>query len=440
VRFLKTVDNMNLTTISRLGKRLSTFVGGQSALQLLNAATGLALLRLLPKAEFAIYAVVLGIMGMIGILTDIGFGGAIQGLVGTRYQDKRILGSYIMAASLIRRILLQMVTVGAILLFVIFRKSNYGSIGRSELLFIAIAALVTLQFQAWASYYETPLLLNNRLVAFYAPQLSAAVLRMLGVFILYFTHSLSSTTVIIANTLSIIVMGVSYRIMARRWIEVPRVLPKEQAREMIRYLTPLIPMYVYTALQGQVSLFLITVFGHVSQIAEVAAAGRIGQLFLLLNSSNSVLVTPFFSKTPPAMFVRRLGYVISAAGAVGVLMIASVKIWPAPYLFLLGAKYSDLTAQVQTVVYTSAVAYFLNTLWAIAVARKWVFWWSGVLQVVVLTLVQLGCVVFLPLNSSEGVLKMNLYTTCGALGMQVVFLIYGLSLHAKMEAEQLAVS
>jgi len=56
-------------------ERISTFAGGQSAVQLLNAATGLLLLRLMPRPEFAIYAIAIGIQGMITILTDLGFGG-----------------------------------------------------------------------------------------------------------------------------------------------------------------------------------------------------------------------------------------------------------------------------------------------------------------------------------------------------------------------------
>jgi hypothetical protein len=75
-------------------------------------------------------------------------------------------------------------------------------------------------------------------------------------------------------------------------------------------------------------------------------------------------------------------------------------------------------------------------MWSIAVARKWIFWWSGVVQVVVLTLVQLVCVVFLPLNTSEGVITMNLFTTCGAFAMQIVFLIKGLSVYRKEQAQQ----
>ena len=73
---------MKFGAASRIGNRISTFVGGQSAVQLLNAVTGLALLRLLAKPEFAIYSVVLGIQTTINMLTDVGFGSAITNRAG----------------------------------------------------------------------------------------------------------------------------------------------------------------------------------------------------------------------------------------------------------------------------------------------------------------------------------------------------------------------
>jgi len=77
---------------------------------------------------------------------------------------------------------------------------------------------------------------------------------------------------------------------------------------------------------------------------------------------------------------------------------------------------------------------------AVALARKWIFWWSGTLQVVVVGLAQLVSAMLLPLNTSEGVLMMNIYTAIAALGVQIVFLIQGLSRHTKAEAEQVAAS
>ena len=422
---------MNFSKISRIGKRVFTFVGGQSAVQLLNAATGLMLLRMMTKPDFAIYAIALGIQGMITILTDIGFGGAISGLVGTRYQDKALLGSYIRTASHLRQVLLLFIIGAAIVLAVVFRNVEIQAHGRKELILLCLAVLLTVQFQAWASYYEIPLLLNRKLVLYYSPQIAAAALRILSSVFLFYMHWISTTTVIMANTLSIVVMGVSYRIMARRWIHVPRSASKEHGREMIRFLVPLLPGTIYQALQGQISLFLIAVFGHVSQIAEVAAAGRIGQLFLLLNSSNGVLLGPFFSTSPHSLFRQRYVRAMSAVGGVALLVVASAKLFPGAYLLLLGAKYKDLTPQVQLVIYASAIGYFTGAMWTIAVARKWIFWWSGSMQVVVLTLVQLGCVMILPLSTSEGVLKMNVYTIFGALAVQILHVIQGFSVHAK---------
>jgi O-antigen/teichoic acid export membrane protein len=426
---------MNLSKIFHLGKKLSTFVGGQSAVQLLNAATGLLLLRLMTKADFAIYAIALGIQGMITILTDIGFGGAISGLVGTRYQDKDVLGSYIKTASHLRQVLLLFICGAGILLAIAFR-SRIEPYGRQELILLSLAVLLTVQFQAWASYYEIPLLLNGKLVSFYSPQIAAAALRIVSSLVLYYMHSISAVTVIMANTLSIVLMGVCYRILARRWIKVPRVASREHGKEMIRFLVPLLPGTVYQALQGQISLFLIAVFGHVGQIAEVAAAGRIGQLFLLLNSSNSVLIGPYFAKSTRSLFRNRYVKAMSAVSVIGLMVVASAKLFPGAYLILLGARYSNLTPQVQLVIYASAIGYVTGAMWTIAVTRKWIFWWSGSMQVIVLTLVQFVCVMFLPLNTSEGVLKMNIYTAFGALSVQIMHVFQGFSVHAKAEAAE----
>jgi len=166
--------------------------------------------------------------------------------------------------------------------------------------------------QAWASYYEIPLLLNGKLVSFYSPQIAAAALRIVSFVVLYYMHWISATSVIMANTLSIVVMGVSYRIMARRWIHVPRKASKEHSREMIRFLVPLLPGTVYQALQGQISLFLIAVFGHVGQIAEVAAAGRIGQLFSDAEFIERRPYRPYFSKSPRSLFRKRYLNAMSA--------------------------------------------------------------------------------------------------------------------------------
>src|SRR5258708_39616493 len=107
-----------------------------------------------------------------------------------------------------------------------FRNLGIAGHSKGEVLFLAVSVLVTVQFQAWASYYEVPLLLNNRMASYYSPQSGAAILRLACAFILYYAHAISSTTMVIVNTMSIVVMGLSYRYLAQRSIEVPRALSK----------------------------------------------------------------------------------------------------------------------------------------------------------------------------------------------------------------------
>jgi hypothetical protein len=100
---------------------------------------------------------------------------------------------------------------------------------------------------------------------------------------------------------------------------------------------------------------------------------------------------------------------------------------------LLGAKYNNLAAQVQLVVYASAIGYLSGAMWSVAVARKWIFWWSGSLQIVLLTAIQIICVILLPMNTSEGVLMMGIFTALGALFVQVLHVAQGMSAHTKMQ-------
>src|SRR5258708_12076275 len=98
---------------------------------------------------------------------------------------------------------------------------------------------------------------------------------------------------VIVNTMSIVVMGLSYRYLAQRWIEVPRGLSKEHARGMIRFLIPVVPGSVYQSLQGQCSLFFITAFGPIGPLASGSPFRHFTHPFFLLTSSHRLLLPPF---------------------------------------------------------------------------------------------------------------------------------------------------
>lgn len=410
----------------KIVRRILTFLGGQGCVQALSAVIGLVMLRILARDEFAIFSLVFGVQVTIGTLSDLGFNGAVLALAGVRHEDKNLLGSYVKSASVIRTYLVTLISIVVLGGIVLLHKIPH--LPTSELISLILAVLVTLQFQAWASYYDAPLLLRNKLTLYYSPQIAGQVVRFAGMIVLYKMHGLTAAAVIWLNTANVVIMGVSYRLITREWLEIPRRASRERTREMLRYLAPLLPGIAYQAFSGQITLFLAALFGNITQLADVAAAGRVGQIFMLLSVSNSVLIGPMFARTHSHMLRQRYFAVLLAVIVVGVGLFLSARFYPVIYLLILGSRYAGLTRDVQLVVYASAISYVGGAMWSIAASRKWIFWWSGGLQLILLTGIQVISAFRLPLNTSEGILRMGLYVAWGSFAIQCLHAFQGLAM------------
>jgi O-antigen/teichoic acid export membrane protein len=404
--------------------RIFTFLAGQGCVQLLSAVIGISMVRVLSKQEFAVFSLTFGLQVTIGSLSDLGFNGAILALAGPRYEDKAVLGEYIKAASVVRRVLVSILSIFALAAVIGFHK--LPSLPLTEVISLCAAIIVTLQFQAWASYYEAPLLLRNKLKQFYAPQIAGQLLRIGGLFVLYAFHRVTVEGVIWINTANVVLMGVSYRMMSRQWVEVPSKAPAHRTKEMLRYLMPLLPGIIYQALQGQITVFLAALFGKVDQVAEVAAVGRLGQLFIVLSMSNSVLIGPMFARMSKSLFVKRYFMVMGVITLVAAVIFASGYLRPTFYLLILGPKYQGVSKSIRLVVQAAAISYLAGSMWAIAASRKWIFWWSGTIQLCLLTLIQFVAALFTKLDSAEGVLRLTVYVACGNLFIQIAHAIKGM--------------
>ncbi|WP_213805519.1 hypothetical protein [Granulicella sp. dw_53] len=417
--------------LRRVFKLLTQFLGGQAAIQVLNAATGLLLLRLMPTSDYAAYSLAFGIQSTMGMFTDLGFGGAVIALTGTRFGDREILGRYIAAASLIRKRLLIVVTLGGLLL--IFYSNKLRGLPVPELVLLAAAILVALQFQGWTAYFDAPLLLHGKLKDYYLPQLLGAVFRLCISLGLFYFHLLSAVTAVWVSTISIILIGINYRYKSRELITLPVDKPTDTVLEMAKYLLPLLPATIYMAFQAQISLFLIAAYGHLKEVAEVAALGRLGQLFLLLNIANSILLAPQIAKSPSRTLRKRYFFALFLVTSVAFVLSISAKLFPEMYLFVLGPKYHGLRLEVLYVVLSSSIGYVSGAMWSMNSARKWVFWWTGTIQVVVVFGTQLSCIFFLPLSTSAGVLAMGIWVNTAALLVQSVITFEGFRRERKAE-------
>lgn len=402
---------------------IGKFLVSQGSIQIFNLITGFFLLRWMSIENYAQFSVTFGFQSTIGMLIDTGFSGSIIALVGNRFQDKSVVGKYIKSAQQLRnRSFAVIIPLAGIAFYLIGSKQNWFW-GEQMILFGAIT--VSLFFQGWASYYSPALLMHQQIVKYYKPQIIGSVGRLFFCYILYIISALSAWTNIWITTLTIALNGISYRHIAANFIDNPEKIDHALSKEMLRYISPLIPGLIFTAFQGQISLAVISIMGQTQNIAEVAALGRLGQVFVLLGAFNGIVIEPYIAKVNlkdlPKRYFQILGITILIASAICTVGFT----FPQPLLWLLGSKYQNLGTEVGWVVAGACLSYVAGVMWSMNSARKWIYWWVSFSYIGIVLITQVGCLILMDLSTTLGVIYFSLISTLAVTVIHVVNGIFG---------------
>jgi O-antigen/teichoic acid export membrane protein len=414
----------------RWGKLLFSFLAGQGSVQVVNLITGFFLLRWMSISDFAQLSVVLGFQATVGILVDVGFSGSITALVGNRSQDKEIVGKYVKAAQRFRNQLFVVIIPIAGIAFSLIANRQKWSMLEQVVLFGSIVG--SLFFQGWIGYYSSSLLMNRQISEYYKPQIAGSVGRLLLSYILHISSALSAWANAWISTVTIAINGFSYRHSAAKFLIKPEKNDSQISGEMFRYISPLIPGVVFTAFQGQISLFLITFFGQTKNVAEIAALGRLGQLFVLLGAFNGIVIEPYIAQVSQKVLLRRYFQILGGGIFIAAAICTIGFVFPQPLLWLLGSKYQNLEVEVGWVVAGSCISYIGGVIWTMNSARKWIYWWVSFTYIATLLATQLVCLTFIDLSTTMGVIYFSVISAVSILFIHIANAVFGFTNGSKI--------
>jgi O-antigen/teichoic acid export membrane protein len=409
---------------------ICSFLAGQGSVQVLNLVTGFFLLRWMSIDDFAQLSVVLGFQSTVGILVDVGFSGSITALVGDRFQDKGVVGTYVRSAQEFRnQSFIVIIPLAGIAFYLIAVKHNW-SLPEQIILFSSIIA--SLFFQGWVGYYSSSLLMNRQVDDFYKPQMVGSLGRLVLCYALHISSVLSAWNNAWISTATIAINGFYYRYNSAKYLIKPDKENPTVSKEMFRYISPLIPGIVFTAFQGQISLFIITFFGQTKSIAEVAALGRLGQIFVLLGAFNGIIIEPYISQVSRKILPLRYFQILA-----GGIFIASVIcmigfIFPQPLLWLLGSKYQNLEVEVGWVVAGACISYVGGVIFTMNSARKWIYWWVSFTYITTLLATQLVCLATIDLTTTMGVIYFSVISAISIVFVHIANSVFGFTHGSKI--------
>ena len=412
-------------------KTLSHFLVGQCLLQLLTAAVGFLLVRWMSIEEYARYGLAAAFQGSMGMLAEVGITTAVVALVGTRALDRRVVGSFVKAATYIRLRLLLLVCLCGLGIFAFLAARQKWDGHGVALMYAVICAGVGAQLGS--SIAALPLVLRGELGLYYRAQNLGALTRLGLVGIAAWCNAGSASIIMMINATGGLTGACLLRQWARSYCETPAEVDPAVRASVYQYIGPLIPSVLYMSVQGQLNLWIVSFFGAARPVAEVAALGRLGQVFTLLTVFNAVVVGPTAARsTKGRAFVRLYWRTVTGAAILTAGVGLVCCLWPRPLLWLLGEKYSLLGEPLRYVVATACLSYIASVLWALHSARSWVYWWGTWLFIGTLFSSQALGVWLLPVETTLGASQLGLVGAVATLLVSICTGFYGLLREARI--------
>jgi hypothetical protein len=160
--------------------------------------------------------------------------------------------------------------------------------------------------------------------------------------------------------------------------------------------------------QGQITVFLISVFGaRAASVAEVGALGRLAMIFTVVSHLLANVFVPAFARCQSIRKLRlEYAAIVGGVAAFSLLVVGAAFLFPGQFLFVLGNKYSHLRAELLLMVGGAVVNAMTGTLWSLNASKAWV---GGSWLYIPLTLAtQVALIPYTDFSSVTGVLTFNL--------------------------------
>jgi len=407
--------------------RVAEFLLWQGITMAGNLFYGFLCVRLLPIDEYAKFVVVFAIQGSLVVLMDIGITGSLVPLVGERIEDRQLIADFVASLRQLAHRLFAIVAPIAVIVYPFLVRNRHWS--WQTVTFMVTVLLVSVWFARVGGTYGAVLILRRDRRRWYRTQMvsSFGTLILLLVFLAF--HLLNAYTAILINVTGVIYIGITCYLRSRQLLGVTGVPTKEKRAAIVHLAVPSIPSVLYFAVQGPLTLLLITIFGRTAAVASVGALTRLGQIFALFSQMNPLLVEPYFANLPKKQLRSHYLGAVAAAGGFGLSMVALARTYPGAFLWILGPKYIGLRGEVLLVIISGSMGLVGGVMASINGARRFVYHWENLARNCIGLLVQIAFIWKADLSSVRNVLilpiAVSLVSFAGATAAALYGLAYG---------------
>ena len=396
---------------------VGNFAFVQAVVQIVGFLSGILLIRYLDQREYAYFTIANTMQGTLNVLADIGISIGVVSIGGRIWQDPHRFGQLVNTALGLRRKLgaVAILIVTPILYFMLVK--NGAPVSYTVILIGAVLAGLAVQLSL--GVLSVVPRLRSDIGRIQTIDLTGALARFVTLLTLMYLF-LNGAVALAVGSATLLLQYWMLRKYVARVIDLKAPENTEDREAMGGFIRSQAANAVFFCLQGQITIFLISIFGRqVSSIAEVGALGRLAMIFAVLSNLLSNVFTPAFAR---CQSLRKLGWqyaiIVGGVACFSLVIIAAAAFFPRQFLFVLGSKYAHLERELLLMMAGAVINVLAGTLWSLNAAKAWVD--GSWLYIPFALATQLALIPYTDFSSVTGVLTFNLVSTIPSLLLNLV--------------------
>jgi O-antigen/teichoic acid export membrane protein len=344
----------------------SSFILAQGLVQALTLVVGLLLARVLPLEQYALYTISGTLLALVSLGSNFGLGHALISLGAGRRDNPGYVGALFNAARSDSHRLFGVAVLATVALAgYMFRGGAWPLHTQAACVALVLSiGFVQINTSLGRSVFNMH---HDASAIFYTRGIEGLVRLVLVMACIVWPLAIAALA---ANLLGAVAASIIATRRTRRLLDATAI-PGAGHRDALRnFVMPIWPMVIYTLVQDQIAIFLLSAAGYTRAIAEMGALSRLGQLFTVLMMLNPFLVQPAFARvTERRDFLLKLLLVTVALLLFSSVGLMSAYIAPHWWLLALGTNYSSLEGELPIAIGAALATVVASTLYTIVIAR-----------------------------------------------------------------------
>ncbi|MFT3919789.1 polysaccharide biosynthesis protein [Cloacibacterium sp.] len=404
--FSKIKNHQHFDKILKWVKLFSITGFVQILIQVIGFIAGILIIRLLSVEEYALYTLANTMLGTMTVLANGGLSTGVMALGGKNWDNREKLSKIISTGMILRKkfgILSLLISLP--ILIYLLREHQV-----SWFISLLISASIIPAFYASLSdsLLETIPKLKQDIIPLQKNQLQVAIFRAFLNAILLFIFPITSIA-LIANGLPRIYGNIKLKKLISKHVDIIKKISPEVEKELTIIVKRVIPGAFYFAFSSQITVWIISLYGKTSSIAEIGALSRFGMLFTFITSLTSLLIIPRFARlnNNKQILLKKTIQVLFLYLILGLFIIFLTIIFSDQLLWILGNNYKNLNNELLLSIIASIINLFIGLFASFTYSKGWIV--NPILEISISILsIFLGIFLF-EINTLKGVLLFTIF-------------------------------